>query len=606
MLFSRRFLFAAALALSHAVVRASTKTDASNDEEESACGATSRRLQPESIPNIQVPDNLWLPQSVVDTEDYKNANNWKDVQVCGVPKKVTASGNDDDGSCLAADFPVLTKVTIGRVPQFSTATTLDILKQAKAAWRGGAGVWPQMSMADRIAAVESFLRKLEENKQALATAIMWEIGKAWPEAMSEVTRTIQFARAVIATIQSDPEMRTDGAAAGSHRAWMRRAALGIVLALGPYNYPLNETYATLIPALLMGNVCILKIPTIGGMVHLLTMQAFREALPEGTIHFVAGSGRSTMPPLMESGAIDALAFIGGSDAADKLISAHPHPHRLKVFLQLEANNMAIYLSDLFDDEALLENAFQQAIIGSLSYNGQRCTALKLHFVPASQSEAFAQQLADRVAALPVGMPWQQHESTSSYSKVTPLPTDKRIAYMKDLLEDALGKGAKIINAGGGEVLGGPESTIMTPAVLYPVTSDMRIYHEEQFGPLVPVAPYEDGDLETILKFGHEGTYGQQVSIFGHDAALTAQLVDQFSAVFGKINLNRQCGRSPDQWPFSGRRSSALGVMSVKHALMEFSTPTLVAYGVDEEGTDFVNELAVQSTFLQPVVVETKN
>lgn len=70
------------------------------------------------------------------------------------------------------------------------------------------------------------------------------------------------------------------------------------------------------------------------------MEAFK-ALPEGTIHFISGGGRDTMPPIMASGDVDGLAFIGGSDAADKLILQHPHPHRLKVFLQLEANNMGV-------------------------------------------------------------------------------------------------------------------------------------------------------------------------------------------------------------------------------------------------------------------------
>jgi len=64
-------------------------------------------------------------------------------------------------------------------------------------------------------------------------------------------------------------------------------------------------------------------------------------LPEGTVHFISGGGRSTMPPIMETGDVDGLAFIGGSNAADSLIKQHPHPHRLKVFLQLEANNMAV-------------------------------------------------------------------------------------------------------------------------------------------------------------------------------------------------------------------------------------------------------------------------
>lgn len=349
----------------------------------------------------------------------------------------------------------------------------------------------------------------------------------------------------------------------------------------------------------MGNICILKIPTVGGLVHLLTMEAFSKALPAGTIHFVAGAGRATMPPLMKSGKIDALAFIGGSKAADELIASHPNPHRLNVFLQLEANNMAIYLKDLFEssDKALLDNAFEQAVIGSLSYNGQRCTALKLHFVPTAHAASFAQQLADRVAALPVGMPWQLH-ADDKYSKVTPLPTDKRIQYMQELLDDALAKGAEIVNPGGGKVIGGPESTLMTPAVLFPVTSDMRIYAEEQFGPLVPVVAYDD--LNTVREFARDGIYGQQVSIFGHNAAAAASLVDPFSNVFGKINLNRQCGRSPDEWPFSGRRSSAMGSMSVTHALREFSTPTLVSFGGDEEGSDFVQQVAKQANFLQPI------
>lgn len=362
----------------------------------------------------------------------------------------------------------------------------------------------------------------------------------------------------------------------------------------------NETYATLIPSLLMGNICILKIPTVGGLVHLLTMEAFQKALPPGTIHFVAGSGRATIPPLMETGDIDVLAFIGGSRAADELIKAHPHPHRLKVFLQLEANNMAIYLDDLFysDKADLLDNALDQAVTGSLSYNGQRCTALKLHFVAAAHASDFAQLLAERVASLPVGLPWQTHEAGAN-SKVTPLPTDGRISYMKELLEDALAKGAKIINPNGGQILGGPRSTLMTPAVLYPVNKSMRLFHEEQFGPLLPVTSYDS--LDTVRDFARAGVYGQQASIFGSDAAKAASLVDPFSTVFGKINLNRQCGRSPDEWPFSGRRSSAMGVMSVTHALKEFSTPTLVSFGANEENSAFVRDLAEQSNFLHPVV-----
>ena len=77
-------------------------------------------------------------------------------------------------------------------------------------------------------------------------------------------------------------------------ALIRRAAIGIMLCMGPYNYPFNETYATLIPALLLGNVVILKLPTIGGLAHILTMEIFAKNLPRGAINFVSGSGRVTV------------------------------------------------------------------------------------------------------------------------------------------------------------------------------------------------------------------------------------------------------------------------------------------------------------------------
>lgn len=97
------------------------------------------------------------------------------------------------------------------------------------------------------------------------------------------------------------------------------------------------------------------------------MEAFQKALPTGAMNFVSGRGRDTMPVLMETGKVDALAFIGGSGAADSLIKQHPYPHRLKIFLQLEAKNMGIFLPDLFqkgsDKVAELSKAVDQSVLG---------------------------------------------------------------------------------------------------------------------------------------------------------------------------------------------------------------------------------------------------
>lgn len=135
---------------------------------------------------------------------------------------------------------------------------------------------------------------------------------------------------------------------------------------------------------------------------------------------------------------------------------------------------------------------------------------------------------------------------------------------------------------------------------YPVTPDMNIYHEEQFGPIVPIAEYDS--LDTVLEYGRTGVSGQQVSIFVSEQGTksAANLLDKFSTVFGRININSQCGRSPDTVPFSGRRSSAMGVMSVKYALREFSIPTVVAYNDSELNTGIMQEIEAESTFLRPL------
>lgn len=427
---------------------------------------------------------------------------------------------------------------------------------------------------------------------------MYEIGKNKPDAEAEFDRTMQFIDKTIDHIQQSGEFGRWDRSNGSTQLYLSRAAIGIVLCLGPYNYPLNETYATLIPALLMGNVAILKIPTVGGLAHLLTIDAFRKTLPPGTINFVSGSGRVTMPPLMESGKIDSLAFIGGSAAADKLIKEHPHPHRLKVFLQLEAKNMGIYLPDLFTsgDNEHMDRVMKETISGTLSFNGQRCTALKLLFVPKKNAEQFTNILAERVESMAVGLPAELH-SNGKHSQITPLPNMKRVQYMKELIDDAVSKGARIVNKNGGLVIGGGESTLMIPAVLYPVTSDMIIFEEEQFGPIIPIVEYDS--LDEVTKYARDGTFAQQVSIFTSEAnEETPQLVDQFRNIFGKININSQCGRSPDSCPFSGRRSSALGTMSVAHALNEFSIPTVVSYKSDiQRNEHIIKRLEEQSKFV---------
>ncbi len=161
---------------------------------------------------------------------------------------------------------------IGRMPQMTEEQAMAVLQDAKQAWNGGSGVWPQMSLGERIDAIKKFIMELKSSRDAIINVLMWEIGKNTPDATAEFDRTVQFIETMITEIQNDPEFNSDWETIGATRAFVRRTAIGIIMCLGPYNYPLNETWAMAFAALLAGNILILKIPTVGGLCHFLTSE----------------------------------------------------------------------------------------------------------------------------------------------------------------------------------------------------------------------------------------------------------------------------------------------------------------------------------------------
>lgn len=276
---------------------------------------------------------------------------------------------------------------------------------------------------------------------------------------------------------------------------------------------------------------------------------------------------------MASGRLDGFAFIGSSKAANALATLHPKPNRLRTILGLEAKNPAIVLPD-----ADLDLAVKECILGTLSFNGQRCTALKILFVHEQIIEQFLEKFCQAIAKLKFGLPWEKDVS------ITPLPEVDKPKYFTELVEDAQKFGAQVINAGGGTI----EETFFYPAVLYPVNPQMRVYHEEQFGPVIPVTTFTD--LDTPLQYIVDSNYGQQVSIFGKDPDAIAQLIDRLVNQVSRVNLNSQCQRGPDTFPFTGRKDSAEGTLSVTDALRSFSIRSLVAAKDKEENKALITTI----------------
>ncbi|GAM10861.1 NADP-dependent glyceraldehyde-3-phosphate dehydrogenase [Geobacter sp. OR-1] len=462
---------------------------------------------------------------------------------------------------------------IGSFPLMGETEALAALDASVNAYDHGRGFWPTMPVQQRIAHLQEFAWLMKEQRDAVVMLLMWEIGKSLTDSRKEFDRTVDYIMDTIDALKELDRVSSRFVVEQGIIGQIRRAPLGVVLSMGPYNYPLNETFTTLIPALIMGNTAVVKPPRHGVLLFQPLIKAFQQAFPPGVVNMLYGAGRTIIPPLMSSGKVDTLAFIGTSKAADSLQKAHPKPHRLRVTLGLEAKNPAIILPD-----ADLDLAVSECISGSLSFNGQRCTALKIIFVHETVSDRFLQLFSKAIAALECGMPWKPGVA------ITPLPEPGKTDYLTELLADAARHGAQVVNEGGGTVNG----TFFYPAVAYPVNEQMRIYHEEQFGPVVPVLPFSD--IETPISYIVNSCYGQQVSLFGANPASMAALIDPLVNQVCRVNINSQCQRGPDTFPFTGRKDSAVGTLSVSDALRAFSIRTLVACKDQESNKELISAI----------------
>jgi glyceraldehyde-3-phosphate dehydrogenase (NADP+) len=474
--------------------------------------------------------------------------------------------------CLQTDKGVEQKL-IGRYPLLTEKESLEALGAAVDAYDNGKGEWPTYTVENRIRHVEKFAFLIKEKRSEIINLLMWEIGKSFNDSAKEFDRTLEY---IADTINALKELDRAGSRFEIKEGiigQIRRAPLGVVLCMGPFNYPLNETFTTLIPALITGNTVIFKPPKIGVLLHRPLLSAFRESFPRGVVNTVYGDGAKVIGPLMSSGKIDVLAFIGSSRVADILKKQHPMPHRLRAVLGLDAKNAGIVLKD-----ADIDLAVRECVLGSLSFNGQRCTAIKIIYVHRDIAGDFMKKFNEAVSALKPGMPWDEGV------QLTPLPEPDKTRLMTEYIEDAVKYGAKVVNAMGGEV----NRTFMFPAVLYPVNDRMKIYREEQFGPVIPIVPFES--VEEPMNYVINSSFGQQVSIFGNDSGAIAGLIDPLVNQVCRVNINSQCQRGPDSFPFTGRKDSAEGTLSVSDALRVFTIRTLVAVKETDQNKKILGEI----------------
>src|SRR5262245_13618778 len=198
---------------------------------------------------------------------------------------------------------------------------------------------------------------------------MGEVVKLCAYFLVEFDRTMQYIEDTIETLRGLERENGPHVVAGGFAARVRRAPLGVALCLGPYNYAVNEVFTTVIPALIMGKPVVMKTPRYGVLANALLAPALAESYPRGVVKFRPGP--TCVGPMWEGCKVGVLALIGSARTAKLLLKQHERFYRLRTVLGMGAKNPAIVLKD-----ADLDHAAAEIVAGALTFNGQRCTAIK--------------------------------------------------------------------------------------------------------------------------------------------------------------------------------------------------------------------------------------
>jgi len=191
-----------------------------------------------------------------------------------------------------------TKVMIGTQARFGEEDSLKALDAAVKSWNHGRGEWAQAKPEVRDAKIQELYAALIEKRAEIINVLMWEICKTKADATKEFDRTMEYIQDTLKIYRDTNAADSKVIHSGGVAAQIKRAPVGVMLNLGPFNYPFNETYCTLIPALLMGNSVVMKLPNVGCLAHICTMEIYAKVFPAGVVNFISGAGRTTMPPII--------------------------------------------------------------------------------------------------------------------------------------------------------------------------------------------------------------------------------------------------------------------------------------------------------------------
>lgn len=444
---------------------------------------------------------------------------------------------------------------LGTVPAMTQTEADEAMQAARAALPA----WRALSAVKRAAYLHKTAAILERDKEEIGTILAKEVAKGIKAAIGEVVRTADLIRyAAEEGLRITGQAMEDGgfgAASKNKLAVVRREPVGIVLAIAPFNYPVNLSASKIAPALIAGNVVMFKPPTQGSISGLLLAKAFEEAgIPAGVFNTITGRGSEIGDYIIEHKEVNFINFTGSTPIGERigrLAGMRP------IMLELGGKDAALVLED-----ADLEHAAKQIVAGAFSYSGQRCTAIKRVIVLESVADKLATLLQEEVSKLTVGDPFDNAD-------ITPVIDNASADFIWGLIEDAQEKEAQALS---------PikrEGNLLWPVLFDQVTKDMKVAWEEPFGPVLPIIRV--ASVEEAIAFANESEFGLQSSVFTNDFKKAFEIAEKLEV--GTVHINNKTQRGPDNFPFLGVKGSGAGVQGIKYSIEAMTNVKSIVFDV---------------------------
>lgn len=465
--------------------------------------------------------------------------------------------SSESGETIAIVSPYL-KTSIGSVQALTQDEVNQCIQSAKAAQPD----WSLMSIYDRAHYLHAWGDELLNMKEELATIMMKEVGKAYQDAIKEVERTADLIHYTVeeAIHLSGESLNGEHFPGGSRSklAVIERVPLGVVLAISPFNYPVNLAAAKLAPALITGNTVIFKPATQGSISGTKMIEALAKTnLPAGVLNLVTGKGSVIGDYLIEHDDIALVTFTGGTSTGERIAQK---AKMIPLVMELGGKDPAIICED-----ANLELAAKQIVSGAYSYSGQRCTAIKRVLVHRSVADELVSLIQSEVEKLSVGSP-------EDNATIVPLIDEQSADFVQGLIDDALEKGATL-------VLGNKrEENLIYPTLLDHVTKEMRIAWEEPFGPVLPIIRVNS--QEEAIEIANASEYGLQASVFTQNLDKALTIARKLET--GSIQINGRTERGPDHLPFIGIKKSGLGIQGVRRSIESMTREKVIILNINEK------------------------